>query len=88
MKFRPAEAPWFSIGPVWISTSLVDGQVPITLCPSAKAPEGRPKIEKGKQMDKEKIAIERLKAASEMSLAYYKQPLVACLSGGDEDLEV
>ena len=33
-------------------------------------------------MDKEKIAIERLKAASEMSLAHYKQPLVVCLSGG------
>ena len=35
-------------------------------------------------MDKEKTAIERLKAASEMSLAYYKQPLVACLSGGKD----
>ena len=35
-------------------------------------------------MDKEKIAIERLKAASEMSLAYYKQPLVVCLSGGKD----
>ena len=35
-------------------------------------------------MDKEKIAIDRLKAASEMSLAYYKQPLVVCLSGGKD----
>jgi phosphoadenosine phosphosulfate reductase len=35
-------------------------------------------------VDKEKIAIERLKAASEMSLAYYKQPLVVCLSGGKD----
>ena len=35
-------------------------------------------------MDKEKIAIERLKAASEMSLAYYKQPLVVCLSVGKD----
>lgn len=35
-------------------------------------------------MDKEKIAIERLKAACEMSLAYYKQPLVVCLSGGKD----
>lgn len=35
-------------------------------------------------MDKEKIAIERLKAASEMSLAYYKQPLVVTDSGGKD----
>lgn len=35
-------------------------------------------------MDKEKQAIERLKTASEMSLAYYKQPLVICLSGGKD----
>lgn len=35
-------------------------------------------------MDKEQQAIERLKTASEMSLAYYKQPLVICLSGGKD----
>ena len=35
-------------------------------------------------MDKEKIAIDRLKAASEMSLAYYKQPLVVTDSGGKD----
>lgn len=35
-------------------------------------------------MDKEKIAIERLKAASEMSLTYYKQPLVVTDSGGKD----
>lgn len=35
-------------------------------------------------MDKEKTAIERLKAASEMSLAYYKQPLVVTDSGGKD----
>lgn len=35
-------------------------------------------------MDKEKIAIERLKAASEMSLAYYKRPLVVTDSGGKD----
>lgn len=29
-------------------------------------------------------AIERLKAASEMSLQYYKQPLVVCISGGKD----
>lgn len=35
-------------------------------------------------MDKEKTAIERLKAASEMSLAYYKQPLLVTDSGGKD----
>lgn len=35
-------------------------------------------------MDKEHIAIERLKTASEMSLAYYKQPLVVTDSGGKD----
>lgn len=35
-------------------------------------------------MDKEKIAIERLKEASEMSLFYYKQPLVVTTSGGKD----
>ncbi len=35
-------------------------------------------------MDKEKTAIERLKAASEMSLAYYKQPLIITDSGGKD----
>ena len=35
-------------------------------------------------MDKEHIAIERLKTASELSLAYYKQPLVITDSGGKD----
>lgn len=35
-------------------------------------------------MDKEKTAIERLKEASEMSLAYYKQPLLVTDSGGKD----
>lgn len=35
-------------------------------------------------MDKEKTAIERLKAASEMSLAYYKQPILVTDSGGKD----
>lgn len=34
--------------------------------------------------DIEHIAIERLKAASEMSLKYYKQPLLICISGGKD----
>lgn len=34
--------------------------------------------------DLEHTAIERLKAASEMSLQYYKQPLVICISGGKD----
>ena len=32
--------------------------------------------------DLEQMAIERLKAASDMSLAAYQQPLVICVSGG------
>lgn len=35
-------------------------------------------------MDLEHIAIERLKAASEMSLQYYEKPLVICISGGKD----
>ena len=35
-------------------------------------------------MDKEKIAIERLREASEMSLFRYKQPLVVTTSGGKD----
>lgn len=35
-------------------------------------------------MDKEQKAIERLRTASEMSLAYYKQPLVITTSGGKD----
>lgn len=35
-------------------------------------------------MDKEQIAIERLKTASEMSLAVYEQPLVVTTSGGKD----
>ncbi len=35
-------------------------------------------------MDKEQTAIERLRAASEMSLAYYEQPLVVTTSGGKD----
>lgn len=35
-------------------------------------------------MDKEKMAIERLKIASELSLNYYNQPLVICYSGGKD----
>lgn len=35
-------------------------------------------------MDKEKIAIDRLKTASELSLQYYKQPLVITDSGGKD----
>lgn len=34
--------------------------------------------------DLEQMAIERLKAASEMSLAAYQQPLVICISGGKD----
>ena len=34
--------------------------------------------------DLEKMAIERLKAASDMSLMAYKQPLVICISGGKD----
>ena len=34
--------------------------------------------------DLEHTAIERLKAASEMSLQYYKQPLAICISGGKD----
>lgn len=35
-------------------------------------------------MDLEHIAIERLKAASEMSLQYYEKPLAICISGGKD----
>lgn len=35
-------------------------------------------------MDQEHIAIERLKTASEMSLAHYKQPLIVTTSGGKD----
>lgn len=35
-------------------------------------------------VDKEQKAIERLRTASEMSLAYYKQPLVITTSGGKD----
>lgn len=35
-------------------------------------------------MDKEKNAIERIKLASEMSLKYYKKPLVCTYSGGKD----
>ena len=35
-------------------------------------------------MDLEKTAIERLKAASDMSLRLYKQPLVITYSGGKD----
>lgn len=35
-------------------------------------------------MDKEHIAIERLKAASDMSLSHYKKPLVVTTSGGKD----
>ena len=34
--------------------------------------------------DLEQTAIERLKAASEMSLMAYQQPLVICISGGKD----
>lgn len=34
--------------------------------------------------DLEQMAIERLKAASDMSLAAYQQPLVICISGGKD----
>ncbi|WP_308275252.1 hypothetical protein [Prevotella sp.] len=34
--------------------------------------------------DLEQMAIDRLKAASEMSLAAYQQPLVICISGGKD----
>lgn len=34
--------------------------------------------------DLEQLAIERLKAASEMSLMAYQQPLVICVSGGKD----
>lgn len=34
--------------------------------------------------DLEHIAIERLKAASEMSLQHYEKPLVICISGGKD----
>ena len=35
-------------------------------------------------MDKERKAIERIKTASEMSLGYYKKPLVCTYSGGKD----
>ena len=35
-------------------------------------------------MDKEQMAIERLKVASEMSLSYYEQPMIICYSGGKD----
>lgn len=35
-------------------------------------------------MDKEQIAIERLRTASEMSLAFYGKPLVVTTSGGKD----
>lgn len=35
-------------------------------------------------MDKEQMAIERLREASKMSLAYYKQPLIVTTSGGKD----
>lgn len=35
-------------------------------------------------MDLEHTAIERLKIASEMSLNYYNQPMVICVSGGKD----
>ena len=35
-------------------------------------------------MDLEQKAIERLKLASEMSLTYYKQPLIVTYSGGKD----
>ena len=34
--------------------------------------------------DLEQMAIERLKAASDMSLMAYQQPLVICISGGKD----
>lgn len=34
--------------------------------------------------DLEQMAIERLKAASDMSLTAYQQPLVICISGGKD----
>lgn len=34
--------------------------------------------------DREQMAIERLKAASDMSLMAYQQPLVICISGGKD----
>ena len=34
--------------------------------------------------DLEQTAIERLKAASEMSLQHYEKPLVICISGGKD----
>lgn len=37
-------------------------------------------------MDKEQTAIERLKTASELSLAYYQKPLVVCHSGGKDSV--
>ena len=40
---------------------------------------------KDKNMDKEKIAIERLKTAAEMSLATYQQPLIITYSGGKDN---
>lgn len=35
-------------------------------------------------MDKEQIAIDRLRAASEMSISQYKAPLVLTISGGKD----
>lgn len=35
-------------------------------------------------MDLEQKAIERIKTASEMSLEYYKQPLICTYSGGKD----
>lgn len=34
--------------------------------------------------DLEQMSIERLKAASDMSLMAYQQPLVICISGGKD----
>ena len=38
----------------------------------------------GEMNDLEQMAIERLKAASDMSLMAYQQPLVICISGGKD----
>lgn len=35
-------------------------------------------------IDLEHIAIERLKTASDLSLAHYEKPLVVCISGGKD----
>lgn len=39
-------------------------------------------------MDKEQIAIERLKTASEMSIALYQKPLIVCHSGGKDSVVI